>query len=130
MIPNRRYSVSRRRIRLTTLNAVCRPADNFLLSANPFPGCVPLAFSGVASASVAPQAVTLDCCQSSDSANPLLCSGAGGLFSLALLFINIREAYIFVNISRIFLLVRVILIVVLCIIKSVGAKRRLIVFPL
>lgn len=41
--------------------AVRRPADNFLLSANPFPCCVPLAFSGCASASVAPQAVTLDC---------------------------------------------------------------------
>ncbi|MBE9036035.1 hypothetical protein [aff. Roholtiella sp. LEGE 12411] len=37
-----------------------RPAGNFLLSANPFPGCVPLTFSGCASASVTHQAVTLD----------------------------------------------------------------------
>ncbi|MBD2565896.1 MULTISPECIES: hypothetical protein [Nostoc] len=42
-------------------NIVRRPAGNFLFSANPFPCCVPLAFSGCASASVAPQAVTLDC---------------------------------------------------------------------
>jgi len=34
---------------------------NYLLSANPFPGCVPIAFSGCASASVIYQAVTLDC---------------------------------------------------------------------
>ncbi|WP_146110887.1 hypothetical protein [Nostoc sp. 'Peltigera membranacea cyanobiont' N6] len=40
---------------------VRRPAGNFLLSAISIPGCVPLAFSGCASASVAPQAVTLDC---------------------------------------------------------------------
>ncbi|MBD2249117.1 hypothetical protein [Nostoc sp. FACHB-888] len=40
--------------------AVRRPAGNFLFSANPFPGCVPLAFSGCASASVTHQAVTLD----------------------------------------------------------------------
>ncbi len=43
------------------LTAVRRPAGNFLFSANPFPICVPLAFSGCASASVVPQAVTLDC---------------------------------------------------------------------
>ncbi|MBN3905629.1 MAG: hypothetical protein HWQ35_03320 [Nostoc sp. NMS1] len=48
----------------TTSNAsttVRRPAGNFLFSANPFPYCVPLAFSGCASASVTYQAVTLDC---------------------------------------------------------------------
>ncbi|WP_190916722.1 hypothetical protein [Nostoc sp. FACHB-892] len=48
----------------TTLNAstaVRRPVGNFLFSANPFPCCVPLAFSGCASASVTHQAVTLDC---------------------------------------------------------------------
>ncbi|MBW4425217.1 MAG: hypothetical protein KME50_12375 [Nostoc desertorum CM1-VF14] len=37
--------------------AVRRPAGNFLLSANPFPGCVPLAFSGCASASAIHQSV-------------------------------------------------------------------------
>jgi hypothetical protein len=62
--------------------AVRRPAGNFLFSAISIPGCVPLAFSGCASASVTPQAVTLDCCQSSDSANPLLRPGAGGLLLL------------------------------------------------
>nr|WP_322714602.1 hypothetical protein [Nostoc sp. ChiSLP03a]MDZ8215855.1 hypothetical protein [Nostoc sp. ChiSLP03a] len=41
--------------------AVRRTAGNFLFSANPFPCCVPLAFSGCASASVTHQAVTLDC---------------------------------------------------------------------
>jgi hypothetical protein len=41
--------------------AVCRPAGNLLFSANPFPDCVPLTFSGDASASVTHQAVTLDC---------------------------------------------------------------------
>ncbi|ACC85129.1 hypothetical protein [Nostoc punctiforme] len=65
-------------------NAVCRPAGDFLFSAISISGCVPLAFSGVASASVAPQAVTLDCCQSSDTANPLLRPGAGSLLSFAL----------------------------------------------
>lgn len=70
----------------TTSNAstaVRRPAGNFLFSANPFPICVPIAFSGCASASVSSQSVTLDCCQSSDSANPLLRPGAGSLLSLA-----------------------------------------------
>ncbi|MEA5503918.1 hypothetical protein VB735_12510 [Halotia wernerae UHCC 0503] len=37
-----------------------RPADNLLFGANPFPGCVPLTFSGCASASATHQAVTLD----------------------------------------------------------------------
>ncbi|MEH1783337.1 MAG: hypothetical protein V7L26_30455 [Nostoc sp.] len=49
----------------TASTPVRRPAGNFLLSAISIPGCVPLAFSGCASALVAPQAVTLDCCQSS-----------------------------------------------------------------
>ncbi|MCC5632683.1 hypothetical protein LC613_34360 [Nostoc sphaeroides CHAB 2801] len=44
-----------------TSTAVRRPAGNFLFSANPFLGCVPLAFSGDASTSVTHQAVTLDC---------------------------------------------------------------------
>ncbi|MDZ8035916.1 hypothetical protein [Nostoc sp. DedSLP04] len=39
----------------------CHPAGNFLFSANPFPICVPIAFSGCTSASVTHQAVTLDC---------------------------------------------------------------------
>ncbi|WP_339394274.1 hypothetical protein [Nostoc sp. UHCC 0870] len=54
--PNKRHNSQA----TDTASDASRLVGNFFIHANPFPGCVPLTFSGCASASVTHQAVTLD----------------------------------------------------------------------